>query len=97
MFSLWLADLDQSIDSSDEFKNIPPGMREIPSDILNQISGEALTAYQLKEKIDKIGEKQNQLSDDLADLKNKMTKYLIIGGAIAAYMALPIIKYLLNI
>ena len=52
IFSVWIADLDKEVPEDHEEKgNIPNNLDKIPSDIINGISGEALTAYQLSEQI----------------------------------------------
>ena len=55
IFSLWIADLDQKID--DDFEGtgkIPNKLDKIPIDVVNNIAGDAMTAYQLSERLAKV-------------------------------------------
>lgn len=55
IFSVWIADLDEAVAEDHEEKGqIPNNLDKIPSEIINGISGEALTAYQLSEQISEL-------------------------------------------
>lgn len=55
IFSVWLADLDAEVETTNEGSGkIPNNLSAIPTDVINGISGDALTAYQLSEKIDEL-------------------------------------------
>jgi len=55
IFSLWIADLDAPVaENHEENGNIPNGLDNIPSDIINKISGDSLTAYQLSKRLEKV-------------------------------------------
>lgn len=57
IFSIWLADLDQQISQP----NVSHGYDGIPSKLVNQISGDFTTAYQLKKKVDELREDVTKL------------------------------------
>lgn len=55
IFSLWIADLDKTVE--DEFEGtgkIPNKLDKIPIDVVNDIAGDAMTAYQLSERLAKV-------------------------------------------
>ncbi|WP_005619543.1 dCTP deaminase domain-containing protein [Tritonibacter mobilis] len=55
IFSLWIADLDKTV--SDEFEGtgkIPNKLDKIPIDVVNDIAGDAMTAYQLSDRLAKV-------------------------------------------
>lgn len=55
IFSVWLADLDAEVEKTNEDAGkIPNNLSTIPTDIINGISGDALTAYQLSKKVDEL-------------------------------------------
>ena len=55
IFSLWIADLDEEVDQLYQNKGkIPNNLDKIPIDIVNDIAGDALTAYQLSERLQKV-------------------------------------------
>lgn len=63
IFSLWIGDLDAPLDDTFEEKGkIPNNLDHIPSEVVNGIAGEALTAYQLTERI-------SELRDELGKVK----------------------------
>ncbi|MEQ3727746.1 MAG: hypothetical protein ABNH38_10070 [Tateyamaria sp.] len=62
IFSLWIADLDAPVGGNFKEKgNIPNNLDSIPSDVINGIAGEALTAYQLTERIAELREELRSL------------------------------------
>jgi dCTP deaminase len=71
IFSVWIADLDQEVSEDHEEKgSIPNNLDKIPSDTINGISGEALTAYQLSEQI-------SDLKSELATVKNWLIRVAV--------------------
>ncbi len=71
IFPLWLADLDQAISRS----SVKSGYQNIPSRLVNQISGQFTTAYQVKEQLDSIKE-------DVTKLKSFRLYVLVFLGLI---------------
>jgi dCTP deaminase len=80
IFPLWLADLDGPI----RRLILKEGYYDIPPTLINQISGDFTTPYQLKEQIDK-------LKSDVADLKSYKLYAVLLIGLIALVFA-PEIK-----
>lgn len=57
IFSLWIADLDKTVDENFEGTGkIPNNLDKIPIDVVNGIAGDAMTAYQLSERLAKVEE-----------------------------------------
>ena len=62
IFSLWVADLDAEVKDDHEVAgNIPSDLSIIPMDVINGISGDALTAYQLDSRIKKVEADHNKI------------------------------------
>lgn len=71
IFSVWIADLDAAVSEVHEEKgSIPNNLEKIPSDTINGIAGEALTAYQLSKQI-------SDLKDELATVKNWLIRVAV--------------------
>lgn len=78
IFSIWIADLDEAVAEDHEEKGkIPNNLDKIPSDVINGISGEALTAYQLSEQI-------SELKDQVASVKNWLIRISVPLGLIVS-------------
>ncbi len=80
IFPIWLADMDGPISR----ETIKEGYKNIPSSLINQISGQFTTAYQLKEQIDSI-------KTDIVALKEFRLYALVVLG-IAALLLFPTIQ-----
>ncbi|MDF2234547.1 hypothetical protein P2H44_18455 [Albimonas sp. CAU 1670] len=77
IFSIWIADLDAEVPHSfTETGKIPNDLDHISSDIVNGIAGEALTAYQLTERI-------SELRDEL----QKVRTYAMTAAAVLTIVA----------
>ena len=62
IFSLWIADLDAEVkDDHKDTGTIPSDLSNIPMHVINGISGDALTAYQLDSRIKKVEANHNKL------------------------------------
>lgn len=82
IFSLWLADLSERVNASEEEGGaISATQSEIPSKFINDIGGEALTAYQLSEQM-------KALKDEVVLLKNVAYRWLPIIATIAFILML---------
>lgn len=82
IFSLWIADLDAEVKDDHEVPGkIPSDLRNIPMDVINGISGDALTAYQLDSRIKKVEANHNKLKLILISIGT------ILTGLAAAYRA----------
>ena len=82
IFSLWIADLDAEVkDDHKDTGKIPSDLSNIPMDVINGISGDALTAYQLDSRIKKV-------EADHKKLKLLLTRILIGVGSILALAGL---------
>lgn len=69
IFSLWIADLDAEVkDDHVDTGRIPKNLKNIPMDVINGISGDALTAYQLDSRIKKVEADHNKLKLTLTRL-----------------------------
>lgn len=80
IFSLWIADLDAEVKDDHEVPGkIPSDLSTIPMDVINGISGDALTAYQLDSRIKKVEADHNKL-------KLLLTRILIGVGPILAWL-----------
>jgi dCTP deaminase len=75
IFPIWLADLDGPITRT----AVKFGYQNIPSSLVNQISGQFTTAYQLREQIDSI-------KTDVTTLKEFRLYALVILGVIAVIL-----------
>lgn len=72
IFSLWIADLDATVaETSEDTGKIPNNLDKIPSDVINGIAGEALTAYQLSDQI-------SELKAELQKIKNYALRAVLI-------------------
>lgn len=83
IFSLWISDIDS--ETKEDFEangKVPNNLDKITSDMINGIAGNALTAYQLSEKID-------DLKKELAGIKTTATNIAtILAVIITAILAL---------
>jgi dCTP deaminase len=79
-FPLWLADLDGNIIR----KTVKVGYENIPSKLINQISGQFTTAYQVKSQMDAI-------KSDVADLK-AFKLHVMIVIALIGLLLFPTIR-----
>lgn len=78
VFSLWIADLDATVDEThEEHGKIPNNLDSIPSDEINKIAGKALTAYQLSDRLEKVEKR-------LDNLQTSAVRVIIALAAIAA-------------
>ncbi|MDW3182658.1 dCTP deaminase domain-containing protein [Roseobacter sp.] len=83
VFSLWISDLDSDVlGQYEETGEIPNNLDMIPSKTINSIAGEALTAYQISKRVEKV-EKDHQ------DLKLLLTKIAFGVG-----VGLPVLLFL---
>ncbi|WP_172297758.1 hypothetical protein [Pseudoruegeria sp. HB172150] len=83
IFSIWISDLSEPVPVDFEGTDqIPNGLNAIPSNILNRISGKALTAYQVNEAVEKL---ENEIKD-LRELLGKIKDRLIYTGTIAGIL-----------
>ena len=81
IFSLWIADLDAEVkDDHVDTGRIPKNLKNIPMDVINGISGDALTAYQLDSRIKKVEADHNKL-------KLMLTRFSIGAAAILILFA----------
>lgn len=84
IFSVWIADLDEAVPENHEEKgSIPNNLDKIPSDTINGIAGEALTAYQLSEQI-------SELKKELETVKNLMIR---VSVPVAFILAIVLFVY----
>lgn len=82
IFSVWFADLDEpAVDDHEEGGKIPNNLTGIPSDIINGISGEALTAYQLSKQI-------RELTEKVTKTRTLLFRLIIIAGIILSLFLL---------
>ncbi len=78
IFSVWFADLDKPApEDHEEGGKIPNNLDSIPSDTINGISGEALTAYQLSKQI-------RELEKELSSVRTLLFRILYALGTIVA-------------
>lgn len=82
IFSLWIADLDADVEELLEDKgNIPNKLDKIPSDTINNIAGQALTAYQVSKKVEEVeksyGERLTTVEKAQGDLKVLLSRIAI--------------------
>lgn len=89
VFSIWICDLDDEFDLSKKLDGkIPNEIDSIPSDILNGISGKALTAYQVKELLEKQNGKIAKLDTQLSAIKDRFTYLATVGAVILVIVLL---------
>jgi dCTP deaminase len=82
IFSIWVVDLDSAIDPKGmKGGQIPNELDHIESVILNKITGEALTAYQVKALLDKQNTEIAKLSDSLSDVRTTFN-WIKAAGAV---------------
>lgn len=78
IFSVWFADLDKpAVDDHEEGGKIPNNLDAIPSDTINGISGEALTAYQLSKQIRELSDQTRKLADSVASTRTWLIRLSI--------------------
>lgn len=84
IFSLWIADLDAPVaENHEDHGKIPNNLDKIPSDEINKISGNSLTAYQLSERLEAVEKKLM-----------KMMEWAFRGGvALASILAILLLVY----
>jgi dCTP deaminase len=85
IFSLWIADLDADVSNlSDDKGNISSKLDKIPSDIINNIAGPALTAYQVSKKVAEVeksySERLTKVEQAQGDLKVMLWRIVITLG-----------------
>ena len=82
IFSVWYADLDEAAtETSEEKGNIPNNLSSIPSEVINGIAGEALTAYQLSQKL-------SDLREEVTNTKTLLTRLIIVVSVIVPLLLL---------
>lgn len=75
IFSLWISDLDKAVDDDFEVSGkVPNHLASIPSEIINGIAGDSLTAYQLSEKINKLSELIQKGRDETQKVREETQK-----------------------
>ena len=90
IFSLWIADLDAPLAEDFEEKGkIPNNLDKIPSDIVNGIAGEALTAYQLTERLSDL---QGELNKVKTYALNAMYALGLIATVVGGYYGTRLIN-----
>lgn len=83
IFSLWIADLDAPVlEDHEESGKIPNNLEKIPTDVINGIAGEALTAYQLSEQISELKQQLSTLKDSVASVKTGLIRASVTLGLI---------------
>ena len=83
IFSLWIADLDAPVEEDhEESRKIPNNLERIPTDVINGIAGEALTAYQLSEQISELKQQLSTLKESVASLKARLIYASVTLGVI---------------
>jgi dCTP deaminase len=86
IFSLWISEL-LDLKSGEVQKERKPGYNSIPTDIINGLSGRALTAYQLSESIKSLREDEiSTLREELSKIKDRLV-YLSTGLAVLIGLA----------
>ena len=89
IFSLWIADLDAEVkDDHEDTGKIPSDLRNIPMDVINGISGEALTVYQLNSRIKKVEADQNKLKLLLTRILIGVVSILALAGLVGFWVRL---------
>lgn len=82
IFSVWYADLDEAVtEPSEETGKIPNNLSSIPSEVINGIAGEALTAYQLSQKL-------SDLKEEVTSTKTLLTRLIITASVIIPLLLL---------
>ncbi|WP_130408836.1 deoxycytidine triphosphate deaminase [Thalassococcus sp. S3] len=75
IFSLWIADLNAPVEEDhEESGKIPNNLERIPTDVINGIAVEALTAYQLSEQISELKQQLSTLKESVASVKTWLVR-----------------------
>lgn len=93
IFSLWIADLDAEVgEISEDEGNIPNKLDKIPSDTINNIAGQALTAYQVSKKVEEVeklyGERLTKYSERLTTVEKTQGDLKVLLSRIAITLAI---------
>ena len=90
IFSLWIADLDAPVEEWQENGKIPNNLDMIPTDVINGISGEALTAYQLSEQISELKQQLSTLKESVASVKTWLIR---VSATLGLILTIVLIVY----
>lgn len=89
IFAVWFADLDEpATDDQEKGGKIPNNLDTIPTDIINGISGEALTAYQLSKQMRELSDQTRKLEDSVNSTRTWLIRLSIPVGVILSILLL---------
>ena len=91
IFSLWIADLDAPVEEGhEESGKIPNNLEKIPTDVINGIAGEALTAYQLSEQISELKQQLSTLKESVASVNTWLIR---VSATLGLILTIVLIVY----